>query len=330
MKKETYLQFRKDHPTPILKHRLALHFLTDFLLWGTVAGLTFTASVGCHLLAAPLLAILMFRNFSFMHESVHSVNSKNSFLNSALGLLAGSICFLPFAPWKKVHLEHHYWSGNVEKDSVMALIDIIPRMSKGIRAALDFCWKIWFPLIALLQYTVFWVLCTKQYLKNPKSGEQLLNIVLPPAFWLTLISLMPGTFLWQSLLPGLVFYLMTVEVVNLPHHLELPQFRGDTRLPLWQQHLTSRSCVYPRWVTHLIVLNFNYHTEHHLFPDAPWYYLDKIHADLKRSLQGDLNTDPQFAWIIKNRKMPFENVLAPQPEPSQQQKGDGGEELVSA
>ena len=45
------------------------------------------------------------------------------------------------------------------------------------------------------------------------------------------------------------------------------------RLNLWEQQATTRSCRYPGILSELLVLNFNLHTEHHLFPALPWFRL---------------------------------------------------------
>ena len=38
-----------------------------------------------------------------------------------------------------------------------------------------------------------------------------------------------------------------------------------------------------------------------MFPDVPWYHLDKIHGQVKAHLQLAYNEDIGFSWILKNR-----------------------------
>ena len=70
----------------------------------------------------PLLTALFFRSFGLMHESSHGLATKNRRLNEWMGIINGCLCFLPFEGWKKSHMQHHRWSGNVERDPVMAFI----------------------------------------------------------------------------------------------------------------------------------------------------------------------------------------------------------------
>jgi acyl-lipid omega-6 desaturase (Delta-12 desaturase) len=244
-----------------------------------------------------------------MHEAVHFAASKNRWLNDVTGIIAGSIALLPYEPWKRSHLEHHKWSGNVEKDPVMAIINFFPTLSKASRNAFSFFWKVWFPMLACMQYSVFWMLAAKQYVEKPMSAKLLISLLAPVIMWTSLIALLPTTFSLQILLPAVLIYFVAVEVVNFPHHLQLPQYRGETKLAIWDQHKIARSCVYPKWFGRLVALNFNYHIEHHMFPDVPWYHLEALHKEVSASLQADYNTDPYFQWILENKVLPIEEVL---------------------
>src|SRR3712207_8134419 len=54
----------------------------------------------------------------------------------------------------------------------------------------------------------------------------------PLLFWGLLIVALPSDFSLTVLLPAIVVYMVAVEVVNFPHHLQLPQYqdRKSTRL----------------------------------------------------------------------------------------------------
>ena len=73
----------------------------------------------------------------------------------------------------------------------------------------------------------------------------------------------------SRLWPSFVIYLVGVELVIFPHHLDMPTVDPQSdkqRLYVWEQQATTRSCRYPGILSELLVLNFNLHTEHHLFP----------------------------------------------------------------
>jgi fatty acid desaturase len=264
----------------------------------------------------------MFRNFSEMHEAVHGIASEKKWLNDLTGVMSGALCLLPFSQWRTIHLQHHYWSGNIEKDPVMALVRRFPLWPERVRKLCTFFWQIWIPILSIFQYFVFWFHCTKCLLKDSLSPLAVSSVLSTPIIWSICIFMMrPGSFL-SVILPAAALYLIAVEVVNFPHHLGLPQNQGDTKLPVWEQHLTARSCIYPRFFSRFVVLNFNYHVEHHMFPDAPWYYLSELHSVIFKELEGQYNSDPQFGWIMRNRPRSLEEVLvtAPDQKPSIEEK----------
>lgn len=259
--------------------------------------------------AIPLLTILIFRHFAFMHEAVHNAVSHHKWINDACGVFSGAVCLLPFEPWKRSHLEHHLWAGNIDKDPVTAIITAFPAMHKLTQSTLSFFWRAWFPMLACLQYGVFWWLASKIFLKKRKSWSVLISLTAPIALWGLTSLLVPAGFLFTALLPSLLLYMIAVEVVNFPHHLQLPQNRGTTRLHPSDQYQIARTCLYPKWFAGFVVLNFNYHIEHHMYPDVPWYHLEKLHHKVKAELGPHYNSDLYFNWILENKPQPMGEVL---------------------
>jgi acyl-lipid omega-6 desaturase (Delta-12 desaturase) len=309
-----YLEIRKKLN---LKHQasaLAIFMAQNALLIAAITfiWLEFNDSI-FRFLTIPLISAFIFRNFSMMHEAVHKSASKNIFINDIVGLMTGAVCLLAYEPWKRSHLEHHVWSGNIDKDPVTAIITAFPKMSPFTQNTLSFFWMIWFPMLACMQYVVFWWLAAKIYLKKP-SAHLLMSLVVPAFFWTALFTFTSTAFAMTALLPSLILYMVAVEVVNLPHHLQLPQYRGDTKLMMWEQYKIARSCVYPRWFARLVALNFNYHIEHHMYPDVAWYHLEQLHNQVIGSLKNSYNTDPYFRWILDNKRLPINEVLKAQNE----------------
>lgn len=313
MEKKEYLQLRNKLNLNLDPRALPLHlFFEVVLLYGIYTCWGMSANSVLRYCAIPLVAILMFRNFAFMHEAVHGSISKNKIINEFLGLYSGALSLLPYDAWKRSHLEHHFWSGNIDRDPVMLIVKVFPNMSAKTKKFLNISWACWFPLLAIMQHAVFWLLSMRQFSDNPRRPFLLVSLALPPIFWVGTFLLLP-TFSFTVLAPALLLYLVGVEVVNFPHHMRLPHKRDNTRLAAWEQHEISRSCLYPRWLARLIVMNFNYHTEHHMFPDAPWYRLETIHHSLKEKLGIRLNTDRNISFIVENRKYSLENLMSPGP-----------------
>ena len=109
--------------------------------------------------------------------------------------------------------------------------------------------------------------------------------------WLTLANF------W----PSLLLYLVAVELVNFPHHIDMPVVADpDTKLAPWEQHQTTRSCNYGA-LSSFLVLNFNFHIEHHLYPTLPWYRLAAVRDRVKALLPDDYTEVTGIGWNLKNR-----------------------------
>lgn len=308
MDRTKYQDIRQKFNLSQRQGALAIHWMQNGSLLIIVAGL-YTYCGSARFVGIPLIASFIFRNFSMMHEAVHRAANRNNRINDWSGIIAGAICLLPFEPWRKSHLEHHLWSGNIDRDPVMAIIRIFPKMPSRLQKMLSFFWQIWFPMLACIQYVVFWALAFQTFVKKPDSPRNLASLVSPLIAWGLAIAITPATFSYEILAPAVFLYFLAVEVVNFPHHLQLPQFGGDTKFPIWEQHRIARSCVYPKWFGRLVALNFNYHIEHHMFPDVAWYHLDRLHVLVKSELGFEYNTDTQFSWILENKPKCLEDVL---------------------
>ncbi len=279
------------------------------LYWGLAYG-----GVILSVLAPFFLAVVMFRAFGFMHEAVHGVLHPSKKINEWLGLYWGTLCFLPYAQWKSGHLEHHYWAGNIEKDPVMKLCLYVKNGGK-MPWLVELGWRLWIPVLAVLQEAVFWWNSFLLLKKGNVTPMKMVSVIAPILFWGALFWLGGGSLFLTLYLPAILIYLAMVEIVNLPHHLELPQFDHETRIPVFNQHQISRSCTYPKWFERWALLNFNYHVEHHLFPTLPWSELPKAHALMEKALGSQYNVEAGFTWIFRNRKRPLANVIY-QPPPT--------------
>lgn len=312
MDRTKYQNIRRKLNLAHSQNALFIYWMQNLVL-GAASYLASLQNKPIRFVAIPLIATLIFRNFSMMHEAVHRAASKNSQINDWNGVFAGAVCLLPFEAWKKSHLEHHLWSGNIDKDPVMAIIRTFPKMPSALRQSLSLFWRAWFPMLACMQYVVFWALAMGIFLKKPESLRVAISLFSPALLWGVLFTVMPAHSVLEILAPSILLYFLAVEVVNLPHHLQLPQHGGDTKFPIWEQHQIARSCVYPKWFGRLVVLNFNYHIEHHMFPDVPWYHLEKLHREISKDLATAYNTDPYFSWILENKPKPISDVLKSSP-----------------
>lgn len=253
-----------------------------------------------------LVPILMFRMFALMHDCLHGAASKYKSINLIIGIFSGVFCLLPYEPWKKIHLEHHKWSGNIDKDPSMGQIKSFNANKKWQNTVRTFCWNYWIPLSAITQHFVFWSKSYTFILKSQKKGEGARNffsILVPIGIY--------SQIYWPNYILGIILYLILVEVINFPHHLQRPMVNGERKIKIYNQHITTRSCNYPKFFANFVLNNFNLHIEHHLFPALPWYRLEKIREILKQDLNDKYTEVPNNQWILNNRSKDIEEIFSP-------------------
>lgn len=315
MDKKTYMNIRTElsfSPSPAM---LRNQILQDLGMIGASAWLLYGGTVWGYALSQALLASLYFRAFGMMHDAVHGSLCKSSALNDWLGIVYGGICFLPYTTWRSVHLDHHYWAGNAEKDPVMKIVREFPSKSATRQKIDTLLWRSWIPYMALLQEVVFWSASIKLVLGQSLQEGGRLKLVASIA-----APLLAFTALWWAgrslgsawlLMPSVGAYLVLVEIVNFPHHLSLPRVTGEGKLSLWEQYKISRTCLYSAWFSRFVVLNFNYHAEHHMFPTLPWYELPRAHAKVRAANPEGYHMCEGHEWIRANRQKSLNEVLAP-------------------
>jgi omega-6 fatty acid desaturase (delta-12 desaturase) len=259
--------------------------------------------------AQLLIPIVMFQAFALLHDCGHGSFSSNRLVNTIVGHYASVLSCLPFLPWKYVHTEHHVWAGNPERDPGLA---IVRRAREGkLPWIIATAWRSWLPLAGFAQHVVFWTYPIVQARQGKLSRERLWKCAGSVA-WLAIalfgLHALAPQLTFRNLAPGIAVYLVLVELVNIPHHTGLTAFDG--RLPLWEQHLPTRSCNYPPIVSELLVLNFNFHIEHHLFPNLPWYRLRTARRLVVPALGHLYRQAHGINWAIRARKKNLTEVLA--------------------
>jgi fatty acid desaturase len=315
MRKELYAGFRKQLNFSFQWPKLVQHVLIDGLFLAAITGLM-SQNAPWNFVAILPISMLIFRNFGLMHEAVHNQAHPHSLLNSIMGVISGCLCLLPYYLWKKIHLEHHYWAGNVDKDPTLEIVKRYPASSSKMQAWMSFCWRTRLPFPAFVQHVVFWGHATRLWLKNIKEPMYWIYLFGPVAFWTGVILMLDTTQL-GILFGSIGLYLYMVEAINFPHHAGAyieDSSLNKNHLPVWEQHLVARSCVYPKWFQSLVLLHFNYHIEHHTFPDLPWHQLDRAH----RLLTGAPELAPQLiiignSWLEERRQGTFGEFVRPTP-----------------
>ena len=262
-----------------------------------------------------LLALFYFHNFAIMHEAGHGNIHRRDLINVIIGHYTSLFCFLPFYPWRYIHQEHHTWTGNPEKDPTMKQV-LRMKTKKRIPLAVKFTWRSWIPLGAVLQHVVFWTYPISIW-REGRMKRQRIHMLISILFLAAGLAVLAEFLGWRGmsrLWPSFVIYLVGVELVNFPHHLDMPTVDPNSskqRLYVWEQQATTRSCRYPGILSELLVLNFNLHTEHHIFPDLPWFRLKEARKLIKPALDPGYNEAHGLGWNYDMRTGDLDHFVEP-------------------
>ena len=151
-----------------------------------------------------------------------------------------------------------------------------------------------------------------------QRSHMLISILFLAAGYVCMAELV-GWHALSRLWPSFVIYLVGVELVNFPHHLDMPTVDPQSprqRLYVWEQQATTRSCRYPGILSELLVLNFNLHTEHHLFPALPWFRLQQVRKLIKPVLTPGYNEVHGIGWNYDMRTGDLDHIVEPNYIPS--------------
>jgi omega-6 fatty acid desaturase (delta-12 desaturase) len=294
--------------TPCVAINLAI-LAGDLGLLGLVYALLQAGNWAAYGAAQVLLVLVFFHHFSILHDCGHRSCADKHWVNTLIGHYASVFCFMPFFPWQHVHNQHHCWVGNIDRDPTLKLVRDYEASARVKNAVFRWAWRLWIPVLALNQHLVLWsyplVMWREGKVRWRVFFRCLVSIVVPLIAYAAFALLLPELVTFANFAPAVIIYLLAVELVNFPHHIGteyLDAESGETKLPVWQQSRVTRSCYYPKALAELLVLNFNFHTEHHLFPALPWYRLRQA-RDLIRPALGEKYRESQgLSWSLENRR----------------------------
>lgn len=317
MRFRSLLSFRPDF-LPILRF-----LLVDLCLCGAGCALLSHGTLG-YVVSQILFAVVAFHNFAILHECGHESASRHQWLNNVTGHYASLFCCIPYFPWKYIHSEHHAWSGNIDRDPTLRGIKRYRQELEtgkdetGVLSIMCWMWRLWIPLFAFVQQLSFWnyplMLLKLKQLRGFRLYRCLFSMAFIPSTYALLIYGFPEVFNFRNFWLAIVMYLVLTELINLPHHLGTGELgRDQAKLLPWEQHTVTRSCFYPMFVSRWLLLNFNLHTEHHLFPNLPWGELPKVRKLLKESLGTNYNESIGIGWNLHHRQSDLDEIFGEHP-----------------
>ncbi len=212
---------------------------------------------GCGLSVTALLGLSI-----ALHEASHRLLFRNAMLNEVAGFLCGMPVLVPVSAFRANHWLHHARRGSgadcTEEILDFALFRTLPVYCLGL-VIKSFGFVTALPVIAVLR--------ARWRVRARVLGEYVLLIgalafavrmVTPHALWCV----------WG--LPLLITAVLSQVRAVAEHGLTV---KGNV--------FTASRTVLSSRVLELLMCNINYHLEHHLFPNLPWYHLPEAHALLQ-------------------------------------------------
>lgn len=293
MKKEDYLELKKHIRKEGLnkkKWKISLaSFLFELICCISLILLLLNSTIFSleYFFISCSLGLVLFKFFCLLHDAGHSASFDKGIYNTIYGSICSIFCLMPYISWREIHFQHHRWVGVVDKDPTQVGLLKIKSFSKFKKNSLRIIWKLCIPIPAISMYiTVFWSHFYKSFLLGNKllARKELASLslcLLPNIVAFMFLGL--GKYATYIIVPYL-FMFFWFEIINFTHHSGLFPYTSKDRsssIPLNEQDQATRTSSYPTWISILFAYNFNFHTEHHYFPRAPWHSLHRIRNIIK-------------------------------------------------
>ncbi len=242
-------------------------------------------SIGLAWGCAPLVGLLIYRISLVVHECAHQTLFESDALNNRVGLLLGAMIGIDFQAYSREHFSHHQSYGT-QNDPQGFLYRGINKMGPLALRVHFIKGLLGFNLIHTYAESI---LAPKNIKRQILSGEILLVILAQLTLLIAVTDM--GRHLSLALLPALsavTFGLFLSQLRSMAEHGAYGDMRevGNVR---------SHSA---NWLSVILFhdMHFNYHLEHHLYPQCPSIHLPEIHdATVNPTLEQayGYHTDPQ-------------------------------------
>ena len=234
-----------------------------------------------YVLGQLLGAVFFMQAFILLHEFGHRSFFASRWANLLGGYLVSLAVFIPFPNWRSLHDLHHRWTGFRDLDPTTEAT-FASRLSPVSCGLVNFCWRWSLPLFTFgYRIGIFWnVGKLRRHLTPRRYRICVMHILAYLAVYAAVFIYAPGIVL--ALLPALLLSFVFCDVLTLSQHshIEMPIADGEAvrSLSAKAQVQYTRSLLFPRWIAHYVLLNFNYHEVHHAQPRMPCYRLAAWHT----------------------------------------------------
>ncbi len=273
------------------------------LLTGSGIALAATTAWTLWAVGQALLTVALVQWFIILHECGHDILFRRRGLHVPVGHVAGFFALIPFESWKRVHGQHHRWTGWQDLDPTTAAL--VPRPLGRMESwAANVAWRWSLPLFSVLyRSTNYWHLprLWRLFARRAVRRRLTVNALILLALYGGLVALVGPGALARMVGLAIVLSLAIQDPLLLSQHthmpLDLSLGRPVSPYPTIAQEVFTRSLRFPDWVSRMVLLGFDAHELHHMYPFVPGY-------DLRRIPYGTHNDMPWWAWLRAAKRVP--------------------------
>ena len=280
-----------------------------FTAAAAVAVVSLTATHPAIYFMAQLLGgLVVLRAFCLLHDLSHGALFKSRRLNDYFGIAASLLCCVPYFPWKKIHVEHHKWTGWQQNDPTEDNIDF-KDLGPIEQFLASWSWRLSLPLIGFsVCIRFFWNLPRLSKL-FPARRDQLSFIGSTLIIFGThaALLLLFGTLYMKTFIIPYLLALFMFDPLMLAQHVGIALIEPGSRelkpVRAQEQEVFARTLLFPKWFSRHVLLGFNYHSAHHVKPTLPSYLLETLR------LPAHTHEANWLTWLIEAKTAPISDLL---------------------
>jgi fatty acid desaturase len=203
-----------------------------------------------------------------MHEALHGNLFQSARLNRWATFAFGLPAFFSGTAYKAAHLNHHRQTRTQQDQDEIANLFKTPAQYRAIFYALFFA----------ATFTYLFIVLPRTAIQIGTYKERC-AIALEYA---AIVMIYLGVIIW-GVSAGHANWLLWYWILPMPVAMFLSNIRGlSEHLCTSTDHVLEKTrTIRSNGLVSFLMLNLNYHLEHHLFPGVPWYNLRKVHKELQ-------------------------------------------------
>jgi len=277
------------------------------LLTAVGVALSLKPNVLVWLLGQVLLAVTMVQWFALLHECGHGTLFRSKSLHALAGRVAAFFSLIPYHCWKRVHGQHHKWTGWQDLDPTTAAL--VPRpLGRAERILMNVCWKYWIPLFATL-YRInnywHWPRLRSVFPNREDRRHIAISITCYLLVYVAVTIIVGPRMLLRVMGLATVLAFVVEDLLILSQHTHIPsnlsQGKKVPPFPALDQEVFTRSLVMPSWLSKLL-LHIDAHELHHMYPFVPGYRLRDIPYETCNEIDWKV-------WVRGARAVPGETLM---------------------